>query len=82
MCNSCQQLLDKVDRLQAKISKLRMSRRVLISMVEDLISEKAQEINHLQDEKIELEKTNQKYKMALAQKNEILIDMAKRLNNN
>jgi hypothetical protein len=51
-------------------------------MVEDLISEKAQEINHLQDEKIELEKTNQKYKMALAQKNEILIDMAKRLNNN
>ncbi len=75
MYNSYLDLMDKVDKLNEKINHLRVSRRILLSILEELIEEKSYKINLLREENEQLKIANKKYIEELARKNNMFIKM-------
>jgi len=60
---------ERIRRLQEDITSLRMSRRILMSLLEQLQGERRQEKERLEKEKVRLQKANSHYVDTIWEKN-------------
>lgn len=60
---------ERIRRLQEDITSLRMSRRILMSLLEQLQGERRQEKDRLEKEKVRLQKANSHYVETIWEKN-------------
>lgn len=60
---------ERIRRLQEDITSLRMSRRILMSLLEQLQGERRQEKDRLEKEKLRLQKANSHYVETIWEKN-------------
>ncbi len=70
---------ERLRQLQEKVSSLRMSRRILMSLIDQIQKENEQEVQRLQKEKIRLQRSNQQYASLLLDKNRDILELKKRI---
>jgi len=70
---------ERIRRLQEDITSLRMSRRILMSLLEQLQGERRQEKDRLEKEKNRLQKVNSHYVETIWEKNIRIRELEQRL---
>ncbi|MEG1501654.1 MAG: translation initiation factor 2 [Clostridiales bacterium] len=70
---------NKIRELQDSICGLRMSRRILMSLLESLEDERREEKRHLSEESLRLQKTNSNFAHLLWEKNKRIYELESRL---
>ena len=69
----------RIRELQENVASLRMSRRILMTILEQVKNEQKAENKRLEDEKIRLKKVNNHYAEAIWEKNIRIRELEKRL---
>ncbi|MCL2817439.1 MAG: translation initiation factor 2 [Clostridiales bacterium] len=77
-----QVLQEKIRALQDNVASLRMSRRVLMTLMEQARHEREDENKRLKKEKLRLQKENSHYAKALWEKNRTICELERRLQEN
>ncbi|OPX86687.1 MAG: hypothetical protein A4E53_02719 [Pelotomaculum sp. PtaB.Bin104] len=75
-------LQKRVRELEEKVEQLRLSRRVLMYLIEKMEKEKACFLNHLEKENHRLHQDNYRYARRLLSKNLKIIELESKLENN
>jgi len=70
----------RICELEEKVEQLRLSRRVLMNLIEKLEKEKNILIEQFEKENKKLHKNNWKYARSLLQKNRQIVELEKELN--
>lgn len=77
-----QVLQEKIRALQDNVASLRMSRRVLMTLMEQARHEREDENKRLKKEKLRLQKENSHYAKALWEKNQTICELERKLQEN
>jgi len=80
--NDYQSMILRVKELERKIEHLRISRRVLMNLVERMEREKIGVLTRLEYENRKLQRNNSKYARALLAKNCQILELASRITDN
>ena len=75
-------LQERIKTLQDNIASLRMSRRVLMTLMEQMRHEREDENKRLKKEKLSLQKENSHYAKALWEKNRTICELENKLRHN
>lgn len=70
---------EKIRRLQDNISSLRMSRRILMSLLEEVQLRNKEEIEHLYKEQTRLRKSGSNYAAIIWEKNKRICELEEQL---
>ena len=73
--------VNRISELEERIEQLRLSRRVLMNLLEDLDKERKSEINKIKAEQKKLKQNNVKYAFNLIQQNAKVAELEKKLHN-
>lgn len=72
-------LLDRVMELEEKIEQLRLSRRVLMNLIEKIEKDRAGFLTRLERENRKLQQNNYRYAQRLLHKNRQIVELESRL---
>lgn len=70
---------NRINELEERIEQLRLSRRILMNLLEDLDKERRNEISKIKDQQKKLKKANVRYAFNLIQQNAKVIELEKKL---
>ncbi|MBM7854484.1 putative RNase H-like nuclease (RuvC/YqgF family) [Desulfohalotomaculum tongense] len=74
-------LQSRVQELEDKVEQLRLSRRVLMNLIEKIEREKNEILSKLERENKKLHKNNYRYAKWLINKNKIIVELESKLTN-
>lgn len=74
-----QKYINRIQELEERVEQLRLSRRVLMNLLEELDKERTMEISKIKIEQKRLRKSNFKYAFSLIQQNAKVLELERKL---